>query len=251
MPRFYGLHRWKPEYGRNVRFVVMNNVFATSMGLDRRFDLKGSTLGRRASAADRAKGPRAILKDMDLLDGCYKMRLGKARKKAFMDQMRSDCHLLMSLKIMDYSLLLGIHYRDDTHTSGPGNPGHPPVSPSIQDGKGFALGECAASACNVSSPATPSGAGGDGGWLQDLHGDDVLGDPGAFNPGGIEGCDESGNPIGQRYFVGIIDILMLYTRRKKLERIWKSTTEGTSGGGCSSQVAVWWYSWGWRGRQRT
>ncbi len=39
------------------------------------------------------------------------MRLGKARKKAFMDQIRSDCHLLMSLKIMDYSLLLGIHYR--------------------------------------------------------------------------------------------------------------------------------------------
>ena len=31
--RFYGLHRWKPEYGRNVRFVVMNNVFATSLGL--------------------------------------------------------------------------------------------------------------------------------------------------------------------------------------------------------------------------
>jgi hypothetical protein len=28
-----------------------------------------------------------------------------------MDQIRSDCHLLMSLKIMDYSLLLGIHYR--------------------------------------------------------------------------------------------------------------------------------------------
>jgi hypothetical protein len=56
--------------------------------------------------------------------------------------------------------------------------------------------------------------------------------------GGFEGCDEHGNPIGQRYFVGIIDILMLYTRRKKLERFWKSTTEGTSGGGCSSQVCM-------------
>jgi hypothetical protein len=31
LPRFYGLHRWKPEYGSNVRFVVMNNVFATNL----------------------------------------------------------------------------------------------------------------------------------------------------------------------------------------------------------------------------
>jgi hypothetical protein len=40
LPRFYGLHRWKPGTGRNVRFVVMNNVFATGLGLDKRFDLK-------------------------------------------------------------------------------------------------------------------------------------------------------------------------------------------------------------------
>ena len=40
LPRFYGLHRWKPEYGRNVRFVVMNNVFATNLAIHRRFDLK-------------------------------------------------------------------------------------------------------------------------------------------------------------------------------------------------------------------
>ena len=53
--------------------------------------------------------------------------------------------------------------------------------------------------------------------------------------GGVEGMDEHGRLVGERYFVGIIDILMLYTRRKKLERLWKSTTEGTSGGGCSSQ----------------
>lgn len=233
LPRFYGLHRWKPEYGRNVRFVVMNNVFATSVGLDKRFDLKGSTLGRRASAADRAKGPRAILKDMDLLDGNYKMRLGKARKKAFLDQIRSDCHLLMALKIMDYSLLLGIHYRDDaSHAAG--------LSPSGHEGRVLASGENVPStfACNISSPATPSASVGDGGWLHDMHAEDGLGDPGVFNPGGIEGCDEAGIPIGQRYFVGIIDILMLYTRRKKLERIWKSTTEGTSGGGCSSQVGT-------------
>ncbi len=28
------------------------------------------------------------------------------------------------------------------------------------------------------------------------------------------------------YFIGIIDILMLYTQRKKLENVWKTLTEG-------------------------
>ncbi|EKX36253.1 hypothetical protein GUITHDRAFT_90050 [Guillardia theta CCMP2712] len=112
LPRFYGLHRWKPEYGRNVRFVVMNNVYATNLAIHRRFDLKGSTLGRAASEADKAKGPRAILKDLDIKEMGVKIKLGPQRKKAFMDQIRSDCHFLMSLKIMDYSLLLGIHERD-------------------------------------------------------------------------------------------------------------------------------------------
>ena len=38
-----------------------------------RFDLKGSTLGRFASDRDKAKGARAILKDMDLVNGNYKV----------------------------------------------------------------------------------------------------------------------------------------------------------------------------------
>ena len=29
-----------------------------------------------------------------------------------------------------------------------------------------------------------------------------------------------------RYFIGIIDILMLYTQRKKLENVWKTLAEG-------------------------
>ena len=122
---------------------------------------QGSTLGRRASASDKAKGPRAILKDMDLLDGNYKMSLGKARKKAFLDQIRSDCHLLMSLKIMDYSLLLGIHYRDDA--SGPApqphssqtNVSQTPVTPPVHDGWDGNL-RCCLRALSHVLPARPA-----------------------------------------------------------------------------------------------
>lgn len=56
-------YRWKHEFTRkNVRFVVMNNVFATSLAIHHRFDLKGSTLGRHASQSERNKGQRAIFK---------------------------------------------------------------------------------------------------------------------------------------------------------------------------------------------
>ncbi len=32
--------------------------------------------------------------------------------------------------------------------------------------------------------------------------------------------------LPRSYFIGIIDILMLYTQRKKLENVWKTLTEG-------------------------
>jgi len=46
--------------GAQVRFVVMNNLFPTSLPVQRQYDLKGSTLGRTAAG----RGP--VLKDLDL-----------------------------------------------------------------------------------------------------------------------------------------------------------------------------------------
>ena len=43
-----------------VRFVVMNNLFPTSLPVQRQYDLKGSTLGRTAA------GRGSVLKDLDL-----------------------------------------------------------------------------------------------------------------------------------------------------------------------------------------
>ena len=43
-----------------VRFVIMGNVFPTETQLHRRFDLKGSTLGRTAGA--RVNEPNTTLK---------------------------------------------------------------------------------------------------------------------------------------------------------------------------------------------
>jgi len=168
LPRFLGLHRWRPDGGSSVRFVVMNNVFATSMPLHVRFDLKGSRLGREASAEERAKGPRAILKDLDLEARGARLRLGSRRKAALMRQVRADCHLLRSLSIMDYSLLVGVHL------AAPDAPPPPPHAPD---------------------------------------------NPGCYSEGGIQAMDEEGRPLGERYFVGVIDMLMVYAPRKRLETL--------------------------------
>ncbi|KAK9151782.1 hypothetical protein Syun_010091 [Stephania yunnanensis] len=44
--KFFGLHRIKPSSGQKFRFVVMGNMFCTELRIHRRFDLKGSSLGR-------------------------------------------------------------------------------------------------------------------------------------------------------------------------------------------------------------
>jgi 1-phosphatidylinositol-4-phosphate 5-kinase len=40
--------------------------------------------------------------------------------------------------------------------------------------------------------------------------------------GGMRGVDADGTKLNEYYFVGVIDILMLYTIRKKAEHVYKS-----------------------------
>ena len=106
LTRFFGLHRVKPHGGRNVRFVVMGNLLCTGHAIHRRYDLKGSTFGRLTRAPyDPAK---KILKDLDL-DYTYQLDEGYAARLAA--QLSADCTLLERLNIMDYSLLLGVHFQ--------------------------------------------------------------------------------------------------------------------------------------------
>ena len=53
--------------GKNIRFVVMNNLLPSTVHLDEKYDLKGSTYKRKASKHERAKSS-PTLKDLDFLD---------------------------------------------------------------------------------------------------------------------------------------------------------------------------------------
>jgi hypothetical protein len=110
LTRFYGMHRVKMShlFNKNVRFIIMHSVFDTDKEIHAMYDLKGSHIGRAATEEDK-KRSHPVLKDCDFEDEGRFIALGKERKKIFMDQIKKDSDFLATLKIMDYSLLIGIH----------------------------------------------------------------------------------------------------------------------------------------------
>ena len=109
LSQFYGLHRVKLPYGRKIHFVVMNNLFPPHRDVHGTYDLKGSTIGRLYDESKLQGNPRATLKDLNWLRRDLKLEFGPQKKDIFIHQMERDVALLKKLKIMDYSLLVGIH----------------------------------------------------------------------------------------------------------------------------------------------
>ncbi|KAL8135916.1 hypothetical protein AgCh_010510 [Apium graveolens] len=108
--KFFGLHRIEPSSGQKFRFVVMGNMFCTELRIHRRFDLKGSSLGRSADKVEIDEN--TTLKDLDLN---YCFYLEPTWREALIKQIEIDSKFLEVQNIMDYSLLLGVHYRAPQH----------------------------------------------------------------------------------------------------------------------------------------
>mmetsp|Transcript_4254 Transcript_4254/g.8143 ORF Transcript_4254/g.8143 Transcript_4254/m.8143 type:complete len:522 (+) Transcript_4254:151-1716(+) len=101
---FYGMYRVKiPDLGKSVHFVIMKSVFNTEKEIHKIWDLKGSTLGRRAKRGD------GVRKDLDFVDEGRKLKVKPLVKAAIMEQLEKDAKFLAKMHIMDYSLLLGVH----------------------------------------------------------------------------------------------------------------------------------------------
>ncbi|KAG8646151.1 phosphatidylinositol 4-phosphate 5-kinase 8 isoform X2 [Manihot esculenta] len=104
--KFFGVHRIKLRGGRKVRFVVMGNMFCTELRIHQRYDLKGSTQGRKTDK-DKIR-ENTTLKDCDLK---YDFHMDKMLRESLFKQLSEDCMFLQSQQIIDYSLLLGLHFR--------------------------------------------------------------------------------------------------------------------------------------------
>ncbi|KAF9599889.1 hypothetical protein IFM89_001835 [Coptis chinensis] len=108
--KFFGVHCVKPVGGQKTRFIVMGNLFCSEYRIHRRFDLKGSSYGRTTDKPDGEIDETTTLKDLDLN---FIFRLQRAWFQELIIQIGRDCEFLEAERIMDYSLLVGVHFRDD------------------------------------------------------------------------------------------------------------------------------------------
>ena len=114
--RFLGLHKVRlAKEQRFITVVVMENIFHNTeqMKMNERYDLKGSRISRRSvkKTSKIRREYKGTLKDLDL--GDKKIHVGANSKAQLLRQLRRDVEFLIQCKIMDYSLLLGIHYHTD------------------------------------------------------------------------------------------------------------------------------------------
>ena len=110
LPQYYGLYTI--EVGsKSAHFIIMNYWFATMHEITTRFDLKGSTKGRRASKKEKAKGDAAVLKDLDFLESSVRVENPMAEEvKA---AIATDVAFMERNRLIDYSMMVGLHFYDD------------------------------------------------------------------------------------------------------------------------------------------
>ncbi|KAI0511758.1 hypothetical protein KFK09_012390 [Dendrobium nobile] len=115
--KFFGLHCVKltGAIQKKVRFIIMGNLFCTEYSIHKRFDLKGSSLGRTTDKPEEEIDEATILKDLDLN---FIFRLQRSWFQEFCRQLARDCEFLEQERIMDYSLLVGVHFRDVSISQG-------------------------------------------------------------------------------------------------------------------------------------
>jgi 1-phosphatidylinositol-4-phosphate 5-kinase len=106
----YGMHKIVFPRGAKMQrlyFVVLGNLFSSDLEIHERYDLKGSTYGRLTNEKE---DPSVARKDLNLLKRGAKLRLSPVQREAFLQQLTRDTDFLAAHHIIDYSLLVGIHY---------------------------------------------------------------------------------------------------------------------------------------------
>uniref|UniRef100_A0AAQ5Y132 PIPK domain-containing protein n=1 Tax=Amphiprion ocellaris TaxID=80972 RepID=A0AAQ5Y132_AMPOC len=200
LPKFFGLYCVQCG-GKNIRIVVMNNILPRSVRMHLKFDLKGSTYKRRASKKEREKS-KPTFKDLDFLNDVPEgLTLDQDTFSALVKTLQRDCLVLESFKIMDYSLLLGVHNKTQAERE--------QQSQGSPAGGGDEKKPAGQRALYTTAMESIQG----GSTCRDtLDHDDTM--------GGIPAVGSKGERL--LLFIGIIDILQSYRLIKKLEHSWKS-----------------------------
>lgn len=240
LSQFYGLHRVKIPYGRKIHFVVMNNLFPPHRDIHQTFDLKGSTIGRDFKEEDLEQNPRATLKDLNWLRRNLHLEFGPEKKRLFIEQMEKDVELLQRLKIMDYSMLVGIHdlqkgnqenLRDKTLKVFQPGVDHHADENTGGDRSSLALGRTpsklesakkARELRQIIKQEKPVPMGESSSHMADQLEENATKREFTFysDDGGFRATHEDNSPGEEIFFLSIIDCLTHYGTIKKLENLW-------------------------------
>ncbi|KAJ8290033.1 hypothetical protein GJAV_G00007970 [Gymnothorax javanicus] len=204
LPKFYGLYCVQAG-GKNIRIVVMNNLLPSAVQMHLKYDLKGSTYKRRASPKEREKA-LPTYKDLDFIqDLSDGLSLEPDHYNALTKTIQRDCLLLQSFKIMDYSLLMGIHNLDQA------------LRERASEGVGAEASMTPDQRRPQAQKALYSTA------IESIQGEargKATVDSEQDHLGGIPARNGKGERM--LVFLGIIDILQSYRFVKKLEHSWKA-----------------------------
>ncbi|XP_017799382.1 PREDICTED: phosphatidylinositol 4-phosphate 5-kinase type-1 beta-like isoform X4 [Habropoda laboriosa] len=233
LPKFFGLYCYRCN-SKNVRLVAMNNLLPSSVKLHQKYDLKGSTYKRKASKTERSKSSPTY-KDLDFMEhhpeGIF---LEADTYNALVKTIQRDCRVLESFKIMDYSLLVGIHNLDQAARE----KAEQKLSASAEEEVGEVGGESAgftpaererereertgASALNRSRSINRQRLVAHSTAMESIQAESepIDEEDDVPSPGGIPARNARGERL--LLFLGIIDILQSYRLKKKLEHTWKS-----------------------------
>uniref|UniRef100_A0A8C2EJF7 Phosphatidylinositol-4-phosphate 5-kinase, type I, gamma a n=1 Tax=Cyprinus carpio TaxID=7962 RepID=A0A8C2EJF7_CYPCA len=199
LPKFFGLYCVQSG-GKNIRMVVMNNVLPRVVRMHLKYDLKGSTYKRRASKKEREKA-KPTFKDLDFMQDVPEgLMLDTDTYSALVKTLQRDCLVLESFKIMDYSLLLGVHNIDQAEKE---------QQMEGSQGSSDEKRPLAQKALYTTAMESIQGASACG---EDIDTDDTM--------GGIPAVNGKGERL--LLYIGIIDILQSYRLIKKLEHTWKA-----------------------------
>uniref|UniRef100_A0A8C6SCA4 Phosphatidylinositol 5-phosphate 4-kinase type-2 gamma n=1 Tax=Neogobius melanostomus TaxID=47308 RepID=A0A8C6SCA4_9GOBI len=219
LPQFLSMYRVSVD-NEDTYLLVMRNVFSHRLTVHRKYDLKGSLVCREASFKEKVK-ELPTYKDVDFRNNLEKIYLDDAEKEKLMDKLNRDIEFLARCRIMDYSLLVGIHdveqaEREDT-----------------EEEESEEEEEDEENAVHYSS-SPPEGIGGhyscspDGiaGYMNSFK---PMG-PGEFDPYVDAYAVQSAVDAPQRevYFLGLIDVLTQYDTKKKAAHAAKAVKHGAS-----------------------
>lgn len=238
LPKFFGLYCYQCN-AKNVRLIAMNNLLPSYVKLHQKYDLKGSTYKRKANKSERQK-KSPTYKDLDWMEqhpeGIF---LEADTYTALVKTIQRDCRVLESFKIMDYSLLLGIHNLDlaarekaEKRSQQNSNSRSEDVGDGAAGGNGSDDGGAAgcsssgATALNRSRSINRQRLVAHSTAMESIQAEsEPIDEEEDVPPGGIPARNAAGERL--LLFIGIIDILQSYRLKKKLEHTFKSiVTDG-------------------------